>query len=70
MRKGRQPAITNLDAAREMLSKAEAEKAHPVTRLALRIPALTAVRPGTLITTPWTEWTEMGTASGASPRRV
>lgn len=52
MRKGRQPAITNLDAAREMLSKAEAEKAHPVTRLALRILALTAVRPGTLITTP------------------
>lgn len=59
MRKGRQPAITDLYAAREMLSKAEAEKAHPVTRLALRILALTAVRPGTLITTPWSEWSDM-----------
>ena len=56
MRKGRQPAITDLDAAREMLAKAEAEKAHPATKLALRILALTAVRPGTLITTPWSEW--------------
>jgi integrase len=59
MRKGRQPAITDLDAAREMLAKAEAEKAHPATKLALRILALTAVRPGTLITTTWSEWTDM-----------
>ena len=59
MRKGRQPAITDLDAAREMLAKAEAEKAHPVTKLALRILALTAVRPGTLITTPWSEWSDI-----------
>ncbi len=56
MVKGRQPAITDLAAAREMLAKAETEKAHPVTKLALRILALTAVRPGTLITTPWGEW--------------
>ncbi len=59
MVKGRQPAITDLDAAREMLAKAEAEKAHPATKLALRIIALTVVRPGTLITTPWSEWTDM-----------
>jgi integrase len=59
MVKGRQPAITDLDAAREMLAKAEAEKAHPTTKLALRILALTVVRPGTLITTPWSEWTDM-----------
>jgi integrase len=56
MVKGRQPAITDLTAAREMLAKAEAETAHPVTKLALRILALTAARPGTLITTPWVEW--------------
>lgn len=56
--KGRQPAITDLGKAREMLAKAEAEHAHPVTKLALRILALTAVRPGTLITTPWHEWPE------------
>lgn len=59
MVKGRQPAITDLDAAREMLAKAEAEKAHPVTRLALRFIALTVVRPGTLITTPWSEWLDL-----------
>ncbi len=56
MKKGKQPAITDLDKAREMLVKAEAETAHPVTKLALRILALTAIRPGTLATTPWAEW--------------
>lgn len=54
-KKGRQPAIKDLDKAREMLAKAESEPAHPVTKLALRILALTVVRPGTLITTPWVE---------------
>jgi hypothetical protein len=58
-KKGRQPAITNLDKAREMLAKAEAEPAHPVTKLALRIVALTTVRPGTLATTPWAEWANL-----------
>ncbi|TIW28756.1 MAG: DUF4102 domain-containing protein [Mesorhizobium sp.] len=56
MKKGKQPAITDLDKAREMLAKAESETAHPVTKLALRILALTAVRPGTLAATPWAEW--------------
>ncbi len=59
LKKGRQPAITDLAKAREMLRKAEDEIAHPVTKLALRILALTAVRPGTLITTPWSEWTDL-----------
>jgi len=44
MKKGKQPAITHLDKAREMLAKAEAENAHPVTKLALRILALTAAQ--------------------------
>lgn len=57
MKKGRQPAITDLEAARAMLAKAEAEPAHPVTKLALRLLALTVVRPGTLAGTPWAEWT-------------
>ena len=60
MKKGRQPAITDLAKAREMLKKAEKETAHPVTKLALRILALTVVRPGTLITTPWSEWEAVG----------
>jgi integrase len=62
MKKGKQPAIIDLEKAREMLAKAEAEPAHPVTKLALRILALTAVRPGTLATTPWTEWADLDTA--------
>jgi integrase len=60
MKKGKQPAITDLAKAREMLQKAEAEMAHPVTKLALRLLALTAVRPGTLTPTPWSEWTPLG----------
>ena len=59
MKKGRQPAITDLRKAREMLQKAENETAHPGTKLALRILALTVVRPGTLITTPWAEWRDL-----------
>lgn len=53
--KGRQPAITDLTAARKMLFTAEAEPAYAVTKLALRFLALTAVRPGTLAQTPWSE---------------
>jgi integrase len=54
--KGRQPAVTDLDDARTMLAKAEAEPAHAVTKLALRLLALTALRPGALIGTPWLEF--------------
>ena len=54
--KGRQPAVTDLTEARTMLAKAEAEKAHPVTKLALRLLALTAVRPGELRGAKWEEF--------------
>ncbi|AUX75669.1 tyrosine-type recombinase/integrase [Sinorhizobium fredii] len=56
MKKGRQPAITDVDKAREMLLAAWKTPSHPVTKLGLRLLVLTAVRPGTLITTPWAEW--------------
>ncbi|WP_315975208.1 tyrosine-type recombinase/integrase [Phyllobacterium zundukense] len=56
LKKSRQPAITDLNQAREILQKVDNEAAHPVTKLAMRLLALTAVRPGTLITTPWTEF--------------
>ncbi len=59
LRKGRQPAITDLDEARKILAKTHAETAHPVTKLGLRLLALTAVRPGTLAGTPWTELDNM-----------
>lgn len=55
VKKGRQPAITDLAQAREVLRQVDATPASPVTKLALRLLVLTALRPGTLITTPWIE---------------
>lgn len=59
LKKGRQPAITDLAKARQIIADADAVPAHPVTKLALRLLALTALRPGTLITTPWSEMDEI-----------
>jgi integrase len=56
MKKGKQPAITELEPLREMLRAAEAISAHPVTRLGLRLLALTAVRPGELRGAKWEEF--------------
>lgn len=53
--RGRQPAITELDAARELLARTEMMPGHPLTKLAHRLLALTALRPGALISTPWAE---------------
>ncbi|WP_020187773.1 integrase arm-type DNA-binding domain-containing protein [Methylopila sp. 73B] len=54
-KKGRQPAVTDLDEARQVLRDADATPAHPVTKLALRILALTALRPGELRGAAWGE---------------
>lgn len=59
LKKGRQPAITDLEKAREILQAVDGNPAYPVTKLAMRLLALTAVRPGTLITTPWSEFAEI-----------
>jgi integrase len=61
VKKGRQPAITDLEQAREVLRHADSTPASPVTKLALRLLALTALRPGTLITTPWVELGDLDT---------
>jgi integrase len=61
VKKGRQPAITDLEQAREVLRHADATPASPVTKLALRLLALTALRPGTLITAPWAELGDLDT---------
>ncbi len=57
--KGRQPAVTELAEAREVLRRAETVPAHPVTRLALRLLALTAVRPGEIRGALWSEFEGM-----------
>ncbi len=56
LKKGRQPAITDLEKAREILAVVDANPAYPVTKLAMRLLALTALRPGTLVRTPWSEF--------------
>lgn len=59
LRKGRQPAITELDPLRKMIIAAEEDFARPVTRLALRFLALTAVRPSELRRAEWAEFEDL-----------
>ena len=56
VKKGRQPAITDLAELRALLAAAEAIPAHPATKLALRLLALTAVRPGSVAGAVWHEF--------------
>lgn len=53
--RGRQPAKTDLAGVREVLAAGEAQSAFAVTKLALRLLALTAVRPGELRGMRWAE---------------
>jgi len=55
VRQGRQPAVVTLDDARAALAAAESIPAHPVTRLGMRLLALTALRPGELRGGRWQE---------------
>ncbi|WEK46226.1 MAG: hypothetical protein P0Y56_14590 [Candidatus Andeanibacterium colombiense] len=48
LRKGRQPAITDLVPLRRMIATAEEDYARPATRPALGLLALSAVRPSEL----------------------
>ena len=59
LRKGRQPAITDLVPLRAMIIAAEEDYARPITRLALRFLALTAVRPSELRGARWDEFEEL-----------
>ncbi len=54
--KGRQPAVTDLSEARAVLAAVEAIPAHPTTKLANRLLALTVVRPGELRAARWAEF--------------
>ena len=55
LKKGHQPAITDLVELRQMIADVESIPAHPVTILAMRFLALTAVRPGEVRAMPWLE---------------
>jgi integrase len=59
--KGRQPAVLELDEARTVLNRAEAIPAHPLTKLAFRLLALSAVRPGEIRGAEWREFEQLDT---------
>ena len=63
-KKSRQPAITDIVELRRMLATVDADVARPVTRLALLLIALTAVRPGEL---RGAEWSEFENLDGSKP---
>lgn len=56
VQRGRQPAVVTLPEAREVLKAAEMVPARAETRLALRLLALTAVRPGEIRGAQWSEF--------------
>jgi len=55
LKKGRQPAIITLDGVRQILADVASTPSRGYTKLAIRLLALTAVRPGVLAETPWAE---------------
>ncbi|GCD50140.1 tyrosine-type recombinase/integrase [Acetobacter pasteurianus] len=57
--RNRQPAITDLEQAREMIARVESCVAHPVTLLAFRLLYLTAVRPGEVRAAMWDEFHDL-----------
>lgn len=59
-----QPAITDLDALRQLLVDCDAERCRAPTKLALRMLALTAVRPNELHAARWQEFEDL---DGAEP---
>lgn len=51
----RQRAITDLDKARQIIRDVDANPGYAITKLAIRLLALTALRPGVIASTPWRE---------------
>lgn len=64
VRRRRRPAVLDLEHARGVLQAAESARAHPITHLALRLLALTAVRPGEL---RFGRWAEIEDLEGTAP---
>jgi integrase len=54
--RGHQPALINIDQVRDVLAQSSQTPAHPITHLALRFIALTAVRPGELRSASWDQF--------------
>lgn len=58
-KKGKQPALNTLKAARQLMVDMDATTAGPLTKLASRLLALTVVRPGIVRAVPWEEFEEI-----------
>lgn len=59
LHKGRRPALTSAEAVRQLLTDVCKTPGRPHVKLGLRLLAITAVRPGTLASTPWAEWDDL-----------
>ena len=59
IRRGREPAVTDFARLKTMINDAEEDYARPIARLALRLLALTAVRPNELRGARWDEFEEL-----------
>lgn len=69
-KKGKQPALVKLDDVRAVLRDAEASGAAPVTKLASRLLALTAVRPAVVRGVSWEEFEDVDwTGDAIGPHR-
>ncbi|CAK7192555.1 Prophage integrase IntA [Commensalibacter sp. Nvir] len=55
LRRRHQPAVTDIDQLRQIIRTVELEPAYPITKLALRLLALTVVRPGEVRGMAWAE---------------
>jgi integrase len=66
-RGGKQPAVKDLVAARELLTTMEASTSGPLTKLASRLLALTVVRPGIVRAATWSEFEGIDWSDPAAP---
>lgn len=55
-RRGKQPALVDLQSVQQIMRDVASEIAHPTTKLALYLLALTAVRPGEIREAKWSEF--------------
>lgn len=58
-KKGKQPALRTLDAAKQLLLDMDSSTSGPLTKLASRLLALTLVRPGVVRAARWSEFEEL-----------
>lgn len=74
-KKGKQPALRTIEAARQLLADMEKSTSTPLTKLASRLLALTAVRPGVVRAAQWSEfegidWNEPETSAPSAVWRI